>query len=279
MSPPVAPAATICIIIPEPSLRSLARYGFDEAAVRRGSPLGLMENALIEGAIVYGPVPPSWRGGVLPCDRRCYDATARFAALGSPPLWAPEGTDINNVDPVGGLTRLLTLTDETQVDEQSRNGHGIFPMAALPAPRASVHAAPLVEHHVAALRRLLQHLTPGLPPAAHPLWPAGRRYAVVVTHDTDAVALGSPLEILFNAVKAALRSDAGRARMAREGLTLKGDDPLFGFGTWADTERAANLRSAFFVFGRGKVRPELNDCRSSIFRRRVDWALLRSLAD
>ncbi len=279
MSIPIAPAATICITIPEPSLRSLARYGFDEAAVRMGLPLRLIENELIEGAIVYGPVPPSWRGGVLPYDRRCYDATARFAALGSPPLWAPEGTDINNVDPVGGLTRLLTLTDETQVDEQSRNGHGIFPMAALPAPRASVHAAPLVEHHVAALRRLLQHLTPGLPPAAHPLWPAGRRYAVVVTHDTDAVALGAPLEILFNAVKAALRSDAVRARMAWEGLTLKGDDPLFGFGTWADTERAANLRSAFFVFGRGKVRPELNDCRSSIFRRRVDWALLRSLAD
>src|SRR5258708_15661946 len=155
MSPPVAPAATICITIPEPSLRSLARCGFDEAAVRMGLPLRLIENELIEGAIVYGPVPPSWRGGVLPYDRRCYDATARFAALGSPPLWAPEGTDINNVDPVGGLTRPLTLTDETHVGEQSRNGHGIFPIAALPSPRASVHAAPLVERHRAALPPVL----------------------------------------------------------------------------------------------------------------------------
>src|SRR5258708_28504015 len=155
MSIQIAPAATICITIPERSLRSGARYGFDEAAVRLGLPLRLVENELIEGAIVYGPVPPSWGGGVLSYDRRCYEPSARFAALGSPPLWAPEGTNIENVDPVGGLTRLLTLTDETQVDEQSRNGHGIFPMAALPAPRASVHATPLVEHHLAALRRLL----------------------------------------------------------------------------------------------------------------------------
>src|SRR5258708_33989883 len=164
MSPPVAPAATICIIIPEPSLRSLARYGFDEAAVRVGLPLRPIENELIEGAIVYGPVPPSWRGGVLPYDRRCYDATARFAALGSPPLWAPEGTDINNVDPVGGLTRLLTLTDETQGDEQAPNGHRLFPMAAPPAPPPSGHAAPLGEHHVAPRRRLLRPLYAGLPP-------------------------------------------------------------------------------------------------------------------
>src|SRR5258708_27767035 len=127
MSPPVAPAATICIIIPEPSLRSLARYGFDEAAVRMGLPLRLIENELIEGAIVYGPVPPSWRGGVLPYDRRCYDATARFAALGSPPLWAPEGTDINNVDPVGGLTRPLPPTAETPREWQSRHGPGTLP--------------------------------------------------------------------------------------------------------------------------------------------------------
>lgn len=273
------PAATVCITIPEPGPRAVARYGFEEAAVRLGLPLQLVERQLMEGAVVYGPTPPSWTGGVLPYDARCYDATARFAAVGCPPLWAPEGTDIDKVDPIGGLARLLTLADEAQVDERSRNGYGIFPIAALPPARASVHAAPLVEHHVAALRRLLERLIPALPRAGEPLWPAGRRYAVVITHDTDAVALGAPLEILFNAVKAALRSDAVHARMAWDGLTVTGNDPLFGFGTWAEMERAANLRSAFFVFGRGKVKPELNDCRSTIFRSHVDWAVLRSLAD
>jgi hypothetical protein len=64
-----------------------------------------------------------------------------------------------------------------------------------------------------------------------------------------------------------------------DGLTLNGDDPLFGFGTWAEAERAAGLRSAFFLFGRGKVRPDINDCRSTVFNRKVNWDLLRCLAD
>jgi hypothetical protein len=99
---------------------------------------------------------------------------------------------------------------------------------------------------------------------------------VIITHDTDATALGAPLEILFNAAKAVLRRDAIRARMVWDGLTLKGDDPLFGFGTWAEMERAAGLRSAFFVFGRGKVRPHINDCRSTVFNSRINWDLLRA---
>ena len=43
-------------------------------------------------------------------------------------------------------------------------------------------------------------------------------------------------------------------------------------------ERAAGLRAAFFVYGRHKVRPEIHDCRSTVFNRKVDWNLLRSLA-
>ena len=37
-----------------------------------------------------------------------------------------------DVDLIGGLVRLLTLTDETQVKEAERNSRGIFPVAALP---------------------------------------------------------------------------------------------------------------------------------------------------
>jgi hypothetical protein len=36
---------------------------------------------------------------------------------------------------IGGLGRLLTLADETQIDERSRNALGAFPVAALPAAR------------------------------------------------------------------------------------------------------------------------------------------------
>src|SRR6185369_797637 len=99
-----------------------------------------------EGVIVYGPAPEAWRGTVLAYDPRCYDPAVRFAAIGSPPLWAPYGTAKEHVDLIGGLVRLLTLADEAQVEEKWRNSRGIFPVAALPATRARVRAEPLVEH-------------------------------------------------------------------------------------------------------------------------------------
>jgi hypothetical protein len=275
---PTPTSATICLTVPDPQLRPLVRYGLDEAFVRIGLPLRVVEGEPAKGAVIYGPVPASWRGAALAYDRRCYDPAARFAAVGSPPLWTPEGAEVENVDLIGGLGRLLTLADETQIDESLRNAYGTFLVAALSPARGRVRMEPLVEHHSSALCRRLKILAPGLPTPG-PLWPAGHRYAVTVTHDTDAVALSAPLEILFNGVKAVLRRDAPRARMTWDGLTLKGDDPLFGFGTWAEMERTAGLRSAFFVFGRRHVWPAINDCRSTIFNHRVNWDLLRSLAN
>jgi hypothetical protein len=268
---------TICVTEPDPRRRSLIRYGLVEAFVRVGLPLRISNGELEKGAIVYGPIPPSWRGAGLAYDPRCYDPTVRFAAIGSPPLWAPCGTKREDIDLIGGLVRLLILADETQVQERERNSRGIFSVAALPPPRAEVRAEPLVEYHAMALARRLQRLIPNHAPPP-PLWPAGYRYAVVVTHDTDAVALGAPLEILFNGIKALTRFDPLRMRMMWDGLTLKGNDPLFGFEPWADAECAAGLRAAFFVYGRHKVRPEIHDCRSSVFNRGVDWGLLRGLA-
>jgi hypothetical protein len=273
----IAAVPTICLTSPDPRRRALARYSFEEAFVRLGLPQRIVDGELAEKVVVYGPVPASWRGAVLPYDDRCYDPSVRFAAVGSPPLWAPEGTEAENVDLIGGLGRLLTLTDEAQIADRSRNANGIFLTKSLPAARARVKAEPLVEHHTAALAWQLKVLWPELPnPRA--LWPAGRRYAVVITHDTDTVALDAPMEILFNTAKAALKRDAIRARMAWDGLTKK-HNPLSAFRTWADIEAAAGLRSTFFIFGRGIVSLHLNDCRSSVFNRKVDWDLLRGLAD
>jgi hypothetical protein len=215
---------------------------------------------------------------MLSYDPRCYDPTARFAAIGSLPLWAPEGAELENVDLIGGLARLLTLADETQIDERSRDRREIFSVADLPAARGHVRLEPLVEYHSTALYQQLRSLAPELS-KSRPLWPTGRRYAVMVTHDTDAVALNAPLEILFNGAKAILRRDAIRARMAWDGLTRKAKDPLLGFETWAEMERAAGLRSAFYLFGRGKVWPHINDCRSTVFNRAINWDVLRSLAN
>jgi peptidoglycan/xylan/chitin deacetylase (PgdA/CDA1 family) len=274
----ISPTKTVSICITErhPHLRSLIRYGLAEAFVRLGLRLRIADGEPGDGVIVYGPAPATWRGASLSYDARCYNSSVRFTAVGSPPLWAPCGTAAENVDLIGGLVRLLTLADEAQIEETQRNPRGIFPVSALPAARREVRAVPLVEHHAIALGQQLERMIPGWAPAGR--WPRGYRYAVVVTHDTDAVALSAPFEILFNGVKAVSRLDALRMRMMWDGLTRKCNDPLFGFRCWADIERASGLRSAFFVSGRHKVRPEINDCRSTVFNCKVNWDVLRGLA-
>jgi len=245
--------------------------------VRLGLPLRIVEEGLAEGMVVYGSAPAAWQGAVLAYDPRCYDPKARFAAVGSTPLWAPEGTAAENIDLIGGLGRLLTLTDEAQIADGARNANGIFLTQALPTARALVKAEPLVEHHTAALARHFKVLSPELP-NPRPLWPGGRRYAVVITHDTDAVSLDAPMEILFNTAKAVVHHDTIRARMAWDGLTKK-CDPLSGLRTWIEIEGAASLRGAFFLFARGVVSPHLHDCRSSVLNRKPDWNWLGSLVD
>lgn len=273
----IPPVQTICITLPDLPRRATARYGLEEAFVRLGLPRRIVEGEPTAGMIVYGPKPDSWQGVTLCFDRRCYEPDACFVAVGSPPLWAPEGVAAENVDLIGGLSRLLTLADETGIPRKSRNSNGIFLTTALPESRARVKQEPMVEHHVMALAKQLQELSPGLP-GPTPLWPAGRRYAVVVTHDTDAVALDAPMEIVFNAAKAAIQHDPIRARMAWDGL-IKRHNPLAGFDAWASAERSAGIRGAFFIFGRHIVPPHLNDCRSSLLSSNVDWKLLQNMAD
>jgi len=267
----------ICLTDPDPVAQALARYSLEEALTRLGLPLRIATGEPSKGMIVYGPVPVSWSGPKLYFDRRCYDPSALFAPVGSPPLWAPAGVGVTNVDLVGGIGRLLTLADELQVAENQRNANGIFCTSALSAARRSVCAEPLVENHTALLADQLGMMAPELPDP-RPLWPAGRRYAVVVTHDTDLVTLNAPREILFNAAKTLLRADAVHARMAWAGLTQR-HDPLSGFATWAEVERVFQIRSAFFLSDRQIVPRHLNDSRSTVFNQEVDWTRLRTLAD
>lgn len=273
----MSPASTVCLTIRDPAKQALARYSLEEAATRLGVPLRVVAGEPAEGMIVYGAVPSSWRGAVLHYDRRCYEPAVRFAAVGSPPLWAPEGADPSKIDLIGGIGRLLTLVDEVQVAEGERNARGIFRTRALPAGRRGVQAEPLVEHHAAFLAEQLKMLRSDLPPPC-PAWPTGYRYAVLIVHDTDLVALNAPQEILFNMAKTVLRLDREHARMAWAGMTRK-HDPLAAFMTWAEAEGAVDVRSAFFLSDRKIVPRHLNDCRSTVFNQNLDWGRLRALAD
>jgi hypothetical protein len=263
--------------MPDPTIRALAEYSLQEAFVRLGRPMLTFIGNPSEGMITYGPVPVTWSGAALHYDERCYDPTAAFSPVPLTSLWAPTGIDAANVDLIGGIGRLLTLADESQVSETCRNERGIFHTSALPSARQRVRAEPLVEQHIAALARELEVLVPNLP-ASRPLWPHGRLYSLVLTHDTDSVTLNAPQEILFNAAKAVIRVNGTYARMTWAGLVHR-SDPLLGFRAWAEMETSLGVRSAFLISARHVVRRHLNDCRSTVFNQDVDWDWLRSLAD
>ncbi len=179
---------------------------------------------------------------------------------------------------MGGIFRLLGLLDESQIAESARNRRGTFGVSALPEERQRSAQEALVENHVQAIRKIL-----GDPKSAFPRWPGGKKFALLLTHDTDALNLASPQEILFNAVKAAVRLDGTRLRMAKEGFSYIGrarENPFYGFPFWKKFAESRRVPSCFYLFARrpGSSR-DLNDCRSSVVEQDVDWDFLREMSD
>ncbi len=237
--------------------------------------------------VVYGPGnEPTEADGPLhiPFDPDCYDPLVPFRALeaGGFELWAKAG-DSSPPDLVGGSYRLLLLLDEQQVAEEARDRRGIFLNAALPEERRKAAGVPFVEQHAESLFSELAARKPGLKHARLPRWPNGKKYAVVLTHDTDAVHVGAPKELLYNLGKFVIRRDATHFQMLREGLRFWGrpsENPFFAFPQWREFEEEKDIRSCFFLFTQPKgAGIDLNDCRSTVTNQKIDWNLIRELHD
>ena len=124
-------------------------------------------------------------------------------------LWVPEGTKPDDqIDHIGAIFRLLSLMDEVGVEE--RNRLGVFSTSALPESRYKTRMTSLVENHCNMLSRKLGVGTA----TSESVWPEGRRYCVLLTHDSDAAALGAAGEISANLAKAVLRRDPKRLELA-----------------------------------------------------------------
>ena len=106
---------------------------------------------------------------------------------------------------------------------------------------------------------------------------------MAVTHDTDAVNLGAPRELVTNFAKLVLRRDRTYADMIHSGLRHRRDatgNPLFGFPIWRELEERRRIRSTFYLFVRAAhLKPDINNCKSTVVEQHIDWRILRGMAD
>src|SRR4051794_7299600 len=190
-----------------------ARHVVSVFAQQWGIPVHVSLDGSAGGAdIRYGPSDS--RDGEraaleIPFDPRVYEPSCRCALLSDAgvQVWGPEDSDPGSVDLIGSCHRLLTFLDEQQVDPAARDRRGGFPSGALPAARRDTTAVPLVDDQAALILQRLERARPGLSASAMPKWPDGKRYAIAITHDTDAVSLGAPRELATNAAKLVVHRD------------------------------------------------------------------------
>lgn len=283
-------ALTVSIPIPDPSFRK-AKYGFDILSHIWGIPLRV-HHGEVPGPpdILYGArKPPGSSSNTLfiPFREEMYAPRTPCESLPVDgwDIWAGRSQGLPEIDFVGGLFRLITLMDESQVGNENRDRKGIFYTEALPQSRQKTLHIPLVENHAAFLLSRLLRLHPWIEERSVPRWPQGKKYVISLTHDNDAVNPSAMREILTNLVKTVFRRDKTHLDMLKAGLGLRRPNgsfrnPLYGFPVWKEFESAHNIRSCFYLFLiPPKTKRDINDCKSDVTDGGVNWSELKAMAE
>ena len=183
---------------------------------------------------------------IIPFDEQLYDKKTECDVIikDGYSLWVRPSEKVN-IDLVASTFRLLNLTDESQINNNARDDKGVFPTSALPDNRKTISKIPIVEDHINLLLEKLLQNNPNLKESIIPRWPGGKKHVISITHDTDAVNLGSPKELLTNSAKFVIRREKVFFDMFRDGLKYinkPSDNPLFGFSGWQDYESLNNYK-------------------------------------
>ena len=253
-------------------------YACDEISLRIGRRLEAVSNDSVADAF-YGPAGEETDLPHIVFDPLSYDKRAEAKCVESSGLnyWAVGNAKVEMIDHLGSVFRLLNFLDEAKVREDDRDSRGVFGIAALPVERQGVATEPLVENHANSLAKKLF----GDRWESEPIWPCGKKLAVLITHDTDMAALRAPKEILFNLGKAVIRRDTSFLRRAGMGIRSFGPadtDPGFGFPSWREFADKNNAKSCFFLSTREVAKWNLSDVRSSVLDYPDQLAYLKGLA-
>lgn len=238
--------------------------------------------------IIYGGRPPTDDNGSaskthlrIPYWGECYDPRAKHG-LNKRGQWVPLsrlGAE-SPPDYLGSIFRHLMLLDEVLVPDAERDTFGNL-RPHLDFPRGRLRDRPLADEAAQAIKTLIvQH---GLVREAEflPRWPQAKRYALVITHDTDGPCLLSPMELVKAGAKGVMRRNHAEAAAFVEGmraLATGGADPYFAFASWADFEESLGAKSAFYVYAKSQRVPSHLHNPPYRIGASPRWQVLRDLA-
>jgi hypothetical protein len=266
------------------SVQPKARYALRQLSLVLGLKFELVDRDFSRPDAVYGDATERCPDCLwLPYDPDAYDVRIKHQGhrIEGVKVWGPASATGPSWDLVGATFRLLTFQDESQVSEASRDNKGVFTVDSLPRERQLVLAEMLVENHAAVLSRRLAAQKQMANEFVVPLWPQGKKWVFLLSHDTDAITLGSPQELLTNLLKGLFRGDATSLTMFKDGFGYRNrpnENPLFGFPGWRQLEEP-RFRSCFYLFVKPKnLKRHFNDCRSTVVEQKIDWGILREMA-
>jgi hypothetical protein len=273
----------VSIRVPGP-FEPKARYALQQLSLVLGIKVRLVDRNFPHPDAIYGDGTQRRSDCLwLPFDPDTYDPSIKHKSHGfdGTKVWGPISVARQAWDLVGATFRLLNLLDESQVPEEKRDDKGVFKVEALPEERRMVLAELLVENHADILGKRLAQQRQMPDEFIVPLWPKGKKWAFLISHDTDAITLGSPAEMCSNLLKGLMRRDRILLSMFKDGfsyLRRPSENPLFGFPGWCQVE-APGFRSCFYLFVKPKgLKRHLNDCKSTVVEQKIDWSILREMA-
>ncbi len=186
------------------------------------------------------------------------------------------------IDYIGLISRLLTLTDELNRPDDARDELGNL-APGLYFPRLAFRDHPSVDEAVQTLKQqLVEHNLLRIDELL-PRWPNEKRYAVLITHDTDGPCLLEPKELCKAGLKGLVRLNIPEMQAFIEGsrkILTKGRDPYFNFSNWAEFEQIFSTQSAFYIYVRSREVPDhIHNPLYHVDKSREKWNILSSLAE
>ena len=266
-----------------------AKYIFSMYSMAWGIPIQLSKNKSLfkKAHIVYTKRTHSMQFNgkiVIPFDEALYEKHTKCDVIikDGYHLWV-KSSEKNNIDLIASTYRLLAFSDECQIRKTERNKSGIFSVNSLPENRKKIIKLPIVEDHIAFIIEKLLINIPSIKNSIIPRWPNNKKYVISITHDTDAVNLGSPKELLTNSLKYFLRFDRVYLNMFKDGLKYiynPNENPFFSYSDWRAYEAQNNLKSCFYLYVKPQKTPvHINDCKSDLLNEKIDWEILKLLAN